>query len=489
MNTQLEHTEQKLICNNKKIRNKKFKKKKNNSIIRKYKFFIISALIIVLVSLISILILNLNSSYIVVAMRFSEITQGNNPDNSPFDIYELLSDDVLNSACEKLDNKIDPETLKSHITLSSNSVVGSFNSIQQKVMDGNDDYYYFPNRYMITYSVLSNRIKSEGIASCWRAIYESFTLPPKSEILNAIAQAYSEQYQNDHIIYDHIFNMSWDKYQALDHFNRISEFKRLIEMFSRYEVEKYNEAPEYVSSSGVGFGDLNAELNSILNVDLENYKSYVIQNGITTDKQKLLEQLRYVSNYNADIYARKMSEYNVILEGVDMYDPNITRVAFIPSLDVDNEFYMNRTKIGIDYLVRNADVAKMEAEEANNTAQHYTYLEEQFAKLPMPEPEEFMAADEISNGIIGKLEAFCEKAKQVNKEYIDNVSYENIEISGVVNGKDYMSLVVSVGKRTIFLAMLFYSLSCLFYYGKKSIKRLKGYEKKVNGTSDNTEPV
>ena len=89
MNTQLEHTEQKLICNNKKIRNKKFRKRKNNSIIRKYKYFIISALIIVLVSLISILILNLNSSHIVVAMRFSEITQGNNPDNSPFDIYEL----------------------------------------------------------------------------------------------------------------------------------------------------------------------------------------------------------------------------------------------------------------------------------------------------------------------------------------------------------------------------------------------------------------
>ena len=494
MNAQLEQTEQELLYSDqeetgKEPRKQKKTGKKKKTGIKKYRFFIISALMIVLIALTSIGVLSFNSSYIVVSMRFSEITQGNNPDRSPFDIYELLSDEVLNSACEKIGGVMDAETLKSHITLSSNSAAGSFQSIQQKVMDGNNDYYYFPNRYTITYSVLSNRIRNDGLAACWEAVCESFTLPPKSEILNAVAQAYYAQYQKRHIIYDSIFNMNWEKYRALDHFNKISELKRLMEMFSRFEAEKYSEAPEYVSSLGVGFGDLNAEVRSILNVDLESYQSFVIQNGITTDKERLLEQLRYVSNYNQEIYAKKTAQYNVLLEGIAMYDPNITKVAFIPALDTDNEFYMNRTKIGIDYLTRDADAAKMSAEDANSIARQYTYLEKQFAKLPMPEPEEFVAADEIADRIIEKLDAFCQKAKQVNKEYVDNVSYENVEISGVVHGKDMTSLLVAVGKIVLFFTMLFYSLACLLYYGKLAMKRRKDCEGEAGDMGDHTESV
>lgn len=265
--------------------------------------------------------------------------------------------------------------------------------------------------------------------------------------------------------------------------------QRIIERMSRYVSEKYNENVEYISKSGVSFGDLSAELSAIKNIDLENYKSYVIQNGITTDKDNLIRQLRYVSTDNSDIYKRKMAEYNVMLEGIGIYDPNTTKITFIPSLDTDNEFYMNRTKIGIDYLTRQANAAKIEAEEANNTSQYYIYLVNQFSNAPIPESDAVMQADEMSKEIMKKIDAFCEKAKTVNKEYINDVTYEQIMITGVVSGKDLMYLGILIAKITIFTISMLYVIYCLSVFIKRFLHYTKRKEEKVNETGDYTESI
>ncbi len=460
---------------------------KRKGFLRRHWFLIFSIFLVAAICTLCILMVTFNSSYIVVMLRFSEITQGNNPDGSPFDIYELLSEDVLSAACEKVDNRIDPVTLKKHITLSSNSAIGSFNSIQEKVMDGNNDYYYFPNRYTITYSVISNRIKDSGINACIEAIRESFALPGKREILEALAEAYSEQYEKLHIIKADFFDVVWSDVEQLDHFNRVSELQRIVEKMSRYVSGRYDEHVQYVSKDGISFGDLNTQLSSILNVDIEAYKSYVIEQGITSDKEKLLKQLKYVANDNKDIYRRKMAEYNVMLEGIDIYDPNITKVTFVPSLDINDEFYMSRTKIGIDYLTRKANAAKIEAEEALNTAQYYEYLATQFSNSHMPNSSEFYTADEMSKGIINKINDFSEKAITVNEEYINDVTYERILATGVENGKDLMYIIVLVGKTAVFSFAALYSLYCIAVFFRKFLCCLKNSGKKVNDAYDNPE--
>ena len=45
-----------------------------------------------------------NMAYTTVSITFAEIAKGCNPDGSPFDIYELLNEEVLENACHKLDN-------------------------------------------------------------------------------------------------------------------------------------------------------------------------------------------------------------------------------------------------------------------------------------------------------------------------------------------------------------------------------------------------
>ena len=68
-----------------------------------------------------------------------------------------------------------------------------------------------------------------------------------------------------------------------------------------------------------------------------------------------------------------------MLDGISVYDPLVTKVVFIPALDSENIFYMNRTKIGIDYLTENASAANLAGDEAENEAHYYDYLIKQFS--------------------------------------------------------------------------------------------------------------
>ena len=198
---------------------------------------------------------NLNTAYTTVSISFSEISKGCNPDGSPFDIYEVLSDEVLKNACDKLDNKITPETLRGHISVTGITTDGSFNAIRQNVLDGNDTYSDFPSKYTISYSVVSDSIKSNGIAACARGVLKQFVLPSKGKILTAVTDSYEEYYENKYIFTSSVFEVDWTKTKSLDYFNRVGEITNIINRINRNLGSRYDEDVKFVSKDGVSFGD------------------------------------------------------------------------------------------------------------------------------------------------------------------------------------------------------------------------------------------
>lgn len=70
-----------------------------------------------------------NTAYTTVSITFAEIAKGCNPDGSPFDIYELLNDEVLENACQKLDNKVTPEILREHLSVTGITTDGDRKSV------------------------------------------------------------------------------------------------------------------------------------------------------------------------------------------------------------------------------------------------------------------------------------------------------------------------------------------------------------------------
>ena len=423
-----------------------------------YSYSLICLIIIAVVAAVYVIAINSNSAYTTVSASFSEIADGHNPDGSPFEIYEVLSDEVLKSACDKLDNKVDPETLKKHISVTGITTDGTFNTIRQKVIDGNDTYSYFPSRYTITYSIVSDSIAADGVFASIAAVFKQLAMPSKTKILQCVADSYKEYYENNYVLTSEVFDIDWSKTKSLDYFNRASEINNILNRISRYLGKRYDEDVEFVSKDGVSFGDLKDEAAGIMQNDIESYKSFVIQNGITSDRDKLLKQFRYVLNTNNDQAVRSRGEYAIMLDGISIYDPSITKVVFIPALDSENVFYMNRTKIGIDYLTEDASKANLAGDEAENNAHYYEYLISQFGNVTNSEDWILKAADKRCEEIISKVNDFCERAVAVNDEYISSVSYEGVEISSISYGQGLIPSAVAIAKITVIWASVLYVL-------------------------------
>ena len=224
-----------------------------------YSYSLICLIIIAVVAAVYVIAINSNSAYTTVSASFSEIADGHNPDGSPFEIYEVLSDEVLKSACDKLDNKVDPETLKKHISVTGITTDGTFNTIRQKVLDGNDTYSYFPSRYTITYSIVSDSIAADGVFSSIAAVFKQLAMPSKTKILQCVADSYKEYYENNYVLTSEVFDIDWSKTKSLDYFNRASEINNILNRISRYLGKRYDEDVEFVSKDGVSFGDLKDE--------------------------------------------------------------------------------------------------------------------------------------------------------------------------------------------------------------------------------------
>ena len=423
-----------------------------------YSYSLICLIIIAVVAAVYVIAINSNSAYTTVSASFSEIADGHNPDGSPFEIYEVLSDEVLKSACDKLDNKVDPETLKKHISVTGITTDGTFNTIRQKVLDGNDTYSYFPSRYTITYSIVSDSIAADGVFASIAAVFKQLAMPSKTKILQCVADSYKEYYENNYVLTSEVFDIDWSKTKSLDYFNRASEINNILNRISRYLGKRYDEDVKFVSKDGLSFGDLKDEAAGIMQNDIESYKSFVIQNGITSDRDKLLKQFRYVLNTNNDQAVRSRGEYAIMLDGISIYDPSITKVVFIPALDSENVFYMNRTKIGIDYLTENASKANLAGDEAENNAHYYEYLISQFGNVTNSEDWILKAADKRCEEIISKVNDFCERAVAVNDEYISSVSYEGVEISSISYGQGLIPSAVAIAKITVIWASVLYVL-------------------------------
>lgn len=423
-----------------------------------YSYSLICLIIIAVVAAVYVIAINSNSAYTTISASFSEIADGHNPDGSPFEIYEVLSDEVLKSACDKLDNKVDPETLKKHISVTGITTDGTFNTIRQKVLDGNDTYSYFPSRYTITYSIVSDSIAADGVFASIAAVFKQLAMPSKTKILQCVADSYKEYYENNYVLTSEVFDIDWSKTKSLDYFNRASEINNILNRISRYLGKRYDEDVEFVSKDGVSFGDLKDEAAGIMQNDIESYKSFVIQNGITSDRDKLLKQFRYVLNTNNDQAVRSRGEYAIMLDGISIYDPSVTKVVFIPALDSENVFYMNRTKIGIDYLTEDANKANLAGDEAENNVHYYEYLISQFGNVTNSEDWILNAADKRCEEIVSKVNDFCERAVAVNDEYISSVSYEGVEISSISYGQGLIPSAVAIAKITVIWASVLYVL-------------------------------
>ena len=412
-----------------------------------------------------------NTVSLNLTAHFSSVSHGKNPDGSPFDVSEMLCDEILERTSEKLDGKIDVDTLREHISIVDNFTNYDLVQIRDNIESGNTDYTYFPNMYTVTYSIVSEGHTNKGIVDSVKSVIKQSTYPDKKEILKCFAESVCEFYDENYIANGAALKLDWSKADDKDYYNKAAKTKSYAERISRFLLEKYNNDPEYVASNGKGFGDVYTEVEQFISIDVNNYVAYIVQNGLTRDKAALLRQFTFMEDMNNETNLRKTAEYDISKEAIDIYDSNTTKVLFIPALDDLRAFYMNRTKVGIDYLFEIASESKTLANDAMNNAIRYNYLKQHFSVVPDAPESAYDTADKMYEELKEKLDSIVETAGVVVTDASQTYQKENILVGDVYRSFSTVSMAIHGAKRFVMLAIVVFLLSALFTVGKKKNKK------------------
>ena len=150
----------------------------------------------------------------------------------------------------------------------------------------------------------------------------------------------------------------------------------------------------------------------------------------------------------------------ILDDAVDMYDSTTTKVVFIPALDQNDSFYMNRTKVGLDYLVESADSARLAADEAEHNAKYYEYLQTCFAETVTPKKSQLEHTENIYQSIKLQLEEMMESVKLLLAES-NHTENEGIKASDAAMAAGIVGIGMSFAKRFVILSMAAYVLICI----------------------------
>lgn len=406
-----------------------------------------------------------NSSYITVTLNSASVAKGQNPDGTPFDIYQILSDEVLEAASVKLGDKISAAELKRHLSVADALTAETNQQLKQSILDGQNENTYFPTAYRITYETISAEIRKEGIAKQFLAFCKAFVFPSKSKMLKAVAESYQEAYEDAYLTYAYMFEIDWDSIDTMDYYNRAEALRTESTRILRFLQDKAKANPTTgASSEKLTFGDLSNDLGQLISVDIENHQAYILQNSVTASRSELLRQFRYMEEIYKEEKERKNEEYLILEEAVDMYDSTTTKVVFIPALDQNDSFYMNRTKVGLDYLVESADAARLAADEADHNAKHYQYLQSCFPEDVIPKESQIAHTDAIYLSIKEELGALVETVKGLLEES-NQTENEGIKSSNAAMSVGIVGVGMSFAKRFVVLSLsayvLIYILSAL----------------------------
>lgn len=334
----------------------------------------------------------------LVALNYEEATRGLYPNNTRFNISLIKSEDVLDRAIAKagLEGQITALDMADHITALASNVNG------MQLPSGTTSYK-IATTYTITYEKndeLGPRISAR-------------------DMLGLIVEAYKEVFYEDYTYVEVGIAPDWSECEEQEYMEIGSFFEKECRMLRRFLNTNANENGTFRSArTGETFTSLRQKVDNFITIDLEKYDSYVLQSGLSKNRERYISKLEYENFLKNIDYQKFMAEYQNRLHTIDIYDSALTAVVLIPTLDTQNNFYMSRTKVAIDYQATAAESANANGNDTLAVIQKNEYAIRQMRSQTANTPSSIATAQSMIQDMKQKLETLIETTKILNKEYV-----------------------------------------------------------------------
>ncbi len=348
---------------------------------RKRKWIVLALFLVVLLALCGYhYVRNLHTASTVLSLDYVEASEGLTPNRTRFNIFEIRSGEVMRRLIDYagLEGKITPDELSDCISVQAThdkNVSGSVN--------------YISTSFVVRFTdngALDGRTAEDMLSLLCKTYREYFV----------------EHYGFNHAIlsfdaHDLKFN---DEYlMAVDLLDlKCGQLEKYVQLRKR-ESKNYQDP-----DTGITFSALEQRVKNFYAYDLARLRSYVIENSIANDRAGLNSMLNYKIRMDRLVYSKMMAAYDEDNKGIQMYDAAMSAVVMIPTQDQSMQYYMSRTKTGMDNMAIHADAQLTGATERMELIAYNTYLIE---KLEANEPDQSKA--EKADTMIREMEALLDK--------------------------------------------------------------------------------
>lgn len=268
----------------------------------------------------------------LMAYSYEEAARGQNPNATRFNESDILSDSILEKVIERGGLTVSVEQLADLLTISTPLDKEKLDVTKESDLKISTEYW----------------IHCSEMVSLYRTT-------PKT-VLNLLADVYWEEFTGNYAENDKILDLSFDELEGMEYL----DVKDYLQM-QAYKLKNY--LPGYSSESSSfraagseeTFVSLSQKIENFIGIELERYEAFILENGLSRHKNTYRSRMQYANRLLDTDRKKDMASHDVRIEAIDMYDAFMTRFVLIPTYDTDQEFYMSRTKVGVDYF---ADEAK-----------------------------------------------------------------------------------------------------------------------------------
>jgi len=342
-------------------------------------------------------------NYMILTLNYEGAKQGLNPDGSRFNINEIKSDEVLKEAIDMLGDKdLSVDGVKQRISIDSKMPLSAIEKTSGAIASGSN-YSYNPSEFDIYYSQKKKLGKNNTV-----------------DFIHSLSKAYGEHFYNKYSEKNNIleFDGSTD-YSGYDYYEITHMLTDKINSMVSYLADHQEESTTFRSTTtGYTFENLTNILLNIRDYDLKKLEAYIIQNKISKDSAGFVRKQEYLADKELLKYDSNIQASDIINEALELYDPYITGIAFIPSVDGQDEYYMSRTKTGLDNLAIKSYNKGITAKGFEEKINKCNYLADKFRNSTAPSQEYVSAADNMIADICKNLEKTSSLARLTDDEYI-----------------------------------------------------------------------
>lgn len=384
-----------------------------------------------------------------IYFNYSEASQGLSPNKTRFNSYEIISDDILQSAIKRVGLQD---------TLTSSQLAGCISLKPVDTGNVGGSSAYISTTYYISLNASALELGNRKAM----------------DLLRGVCASYREFFLENYCDNQEIPKDKMEVTADCEPYLRLNEIQLRAQQLSRYLNARLDENKSYTDSenddrSSNNFTTMGKRINNLINYDIPNAMAFVIEGGVAKDPAILTRILEYKNKID-DIEARKnMAYYDANKNGISIYEKSMTAVVMIPTTDEMQEYYMSRTKTAMDKMARTADDSLGASMDYQSEIISTSYIIQKINESA--DNWDRLAA---SQGMVNKLEeelnSISEDLFVLDKAYIKYKSQNYITFT--YNDASFTQRINA--KKTLMQTIMVMGAGCVLIYLKTNRKEKRG---------------